>query len=170
MKAHELFRHLSAGEVQQVVVRACEDDGVPDKIAGAVLTFQNIPLRRFAKLPEETRRALVRRTLRDKRAAELSLYVLSAALVRTRASLIETFLDAAGLPHDGPNLSFEGAIPEPPAERVGAAIDASLAGFDARDVSLYLHAFAAQPDVKWPSLDARLASDERLRLEDRSAA
>ncbi len=85
MKAHELFRHLSSAEVREVVVRACEDDGVPDKIAGAVLTFQNIPLRRFERLPEGTRLSLVRRTLRDKRAADLSLYVLSAALVRTRA-------------------------------------------------------------------------------------
>jgi len=170
MKAHELFRHLSSAEVREVVVRACEDDGVPDKIAGAVLTFQNIPLRRFEKLAEETRRSLVRRTLRDKRAADLALYVLSAALVRTRARLIGAFLDAVGLPHDGPNLSVDGAIPEPPAKKVDAAVDAALAGFEARDVTLYLHAFAAQPDVEWPSLDARLARDERLRLEDRSAA
>ncbi len=170
MKAHELFRHLSSGEVRQVVVRACDDAAVPDRIAGAVLAFQNIPLRRFARLPEATRLALVRRTLRDKRAADLALYVLSAALVRTRASLIEAFLDAAGLPHDGPNLSFEGAIPEPPAKKVNAAVDAALAGFPARDVALYLHAFAAQPDARWPSLEARLAADERLRLEDCSAA
>jgi len=170
MKAHELFRHLSTAEVQDIVVRACEDESVPDKIAGAVLTFQNIPLRRFSKLPEETRLAFVRRTLRDKRAADLSLYVLSAALVRSRAPLIERFLDAAALPHDGPSLAFEGAIPEPPAAKVGAAVDAALAGFSPRDVALYLRAFAAQPDVTWPSLEARLGADERLRLEDRSAS
>jgi len=170
MKAHELFRHLSAAEVQDIVVRACEDDGVPDKIAGAVLTYRNIPLRRFSKLPEETRFAFVRRTLRDKRAADLSLYVLSAALVRSRAPLIETFLDAAELPHDGPSLAFEGAIPEPPPAKVEAAVDAALAGFSPRDVTLYLRAFAAQPDVNWPSLEARLAADDRLRLEDRSTS
>jgi len=170
MKAHELFRHLSTAEVQDIVVRACEDEGVPDKIAGAVLTFQNIPLRRFSRLPEETRLAFVRRTLRDKRAADLSLYVLSAALVRSRAPLIETFLDAAELPHDGPSLAFEGAIPEPSPAKVGAAVDAALAGFSPRDVALYLRAFAAQPDVNWPSLLARLAADDRLRLEDRSAS
>jgi hypothetical protein len=170
MKAHELFRHLSSAEVQKVVVRACEDDGVPDKIAGAVLTFQNIPLRRFERLAEETRLSLVRRTLRDKRATDLSLYVLSAALVRTRAPLIEAFLDAVGLPHDGANLSLDGPIPEPPAKTVGAAVDAALARFPARDVALYLHAFAAQPDVTWPALDARLTADARLRLEDRSSA
>jgi hypothetical protein len=170
MKVPKLFRHLSSEEVQKIVLSACEDAGVPDKIAGAVLTFQNIPLRRFEKLPAESRKGLVRRTLRDRRAAELSLYVLSAALVRSRARLIETFLDAAGLSHDGPNISVEGAIPEPSAKKLGAAIDAALARFAARDVALYLHAFAAQPDVAWPSLDARLAADERLQLEDRSNA
>jgi hypothetical protein len=36
-------------------------------------------------------------------------------------------------------------------------------------VSLYLHAFAAQPDVHWPLLDEKLVADDRLSLEDRSS-
>ena len=65
------------------------------KIAGGVITYQQIPLKRFARLNEETRKAYVRRTLRDKRAAELSLFVLSAALTRSRSTLITEFLEEA---------------------------------------------------------------------------
>ena len=169
MKPHEIVRRLSSAEVSALVLDACRDDSIPDKIAGGVLTYQNIPLRRFARLPEDTRRAYVRRTLRDKRAADLALYVLSAALTKGKAPLIEAFLTDVGLPHEGPSLSIEGEIPEPSKAKLNAAVDALLSAYPARDAAVYLHAFAAQPDVRWTSLDARLAEDERLALEDRSA-
>ncbi len=155
--------------MSDLVAAACEDDELPEKIAGGVLTYQQIPLKRFSKLPEETRRSYVRRTLRDKRAGDLSLYVLSAALTRRHGALISAFLDAAKLPHDGPSLTTEGEIAEPPAAVLARGVDAVLEKWPARDVSLYLHAFAAQPDVNWPRLDERLASDARLALTDRSA-
>jgi len=169
MKAHELFRLLSSDEVTSFVRSACEDDNVPDKIAGGVLTYQNISLKRLAKLPEKTRKAYVRRTLRDKRAAELAIYVLSAALVRRESALITTFLSAAGLPHEGPHVTVEGEIAEPPAKKVEAAVDGLLAGCPARRTAIYLHAFAGQPDMSWPALERRLAGDARLQVEDRSA-
>ena len=169
-KSHELFRRMSSAEVAAIVEAACEDDELPEKIAGGVLTYQQIPLRRFTKLPEETRYAYVRRTLRDKRASELGLYVLSAALTRRQASLIASFLEALKLPHDGPSLSTEGAIPAPTAKALARAVDALLRVHDARDVSLYLQAFASQPDVDWPVLVDLLDADERLVFEDRSAS
>jgi hypothetical protein len=168
--AYEIFRLLSPSEVAALVEAACEDDEVPEKIAGAVLTYQQIPLRRFSKLADETRRTYVRRTLRDKRASDLALYVLSAALTRRHGPLIAAFLDAVNVPHEGPSLATEGAVPEPAVGTLTAAIDAVLAQFPARDVALYLHAFAAQPDVSWPLLAGRLADDPRLAFEDRSAS
>ena len=170
MKAYEVFRHLANDEIDALVVRACEDEELPDRLAGGVLQYQAIPLKRFERLPDEARRAYVRRTLRDKRATDLSLYVLSAGLTRAKGEMISSFLDAIGLPHEGPTLSFETEIPEPAADIVGKGIDAVLAKHPARDVTLYLHAFASQPDVHWKSLDERLETDARLALEDRSAA
>ncbi len=167
-RAHEIFRFLAPAEVALLVETACEDDELPEKIAGGVLTYQQIPLRRFSKLPEETRRAYVRRTLRDKRASDLSLYVLSAALTRRHADLIAAFLDAVDLPHEGPSLSVEGEIPQPSEATLAKGVDEVLAKWPARDVSLYLHAFAAQPDVNWPLLDEKLVSDARLVFTDRS--
>ena len=170
MKPHELFRSLSSEETAAIVLSACEDEGVPDRLAGAVLSLQNISLARFGRLPEETRKAYVRRTLRDRRASELGLFVLSAALVRKKKELIETFLEAAGLPHDGAQLSLEGEVPEPPEATLDAAVNSLLSRFPARDAAIYLHAFAAQPDVHWRTLASRLAADGRLQLEDRSAS
>jgi hypothetical protein len=169
VKAHELFRLLSTSEVAAIVLDACEVEELAERIAGGVITYQQIPLKRFSRLSDETRKAYVRRTLRDKRASDLALYVLSAALTKGKAKMIEAFLDATGLPHDGPSLSFEGEIPEPPKAKVRAAVDELLKSFPPRDASLYLHAFTAQPDVHWALLDERLATDARLKLEDRSA-
>ena len=167
-RSHELFRLLSAAEVSTFVETACGDDELTEKIAGAVLTYQQIPLKRFSKLPEETRRAYVRRTLRDKRAEDLALYVLSAALTRKHAALISAFLDAVKLPHEGASLTTEGKIAEPSRTVLAKGVGAVLEKWPARDVSLYLHAFAAQPDVDWPVLDEKLVADPRLALEDRS--
>lgn len=168
MKAYELFRHLDGREIDELVRSACMDPEIPEKIAGGVLTYRKIPLRRFAKLPEETRKAYVRRTLRDKQAADLSLYVVSAALTRTHAEMISSFLDAVELPHEGPSLNVEGAIPEPAAKKLKSAVDKLLHAHPAREAALYLHAFASQPDVSWPALDERLATDPKLKVEDRS--
>jgi hypothetical protein len=169
MKAYELFRLLGSDEVDALVLRACQDDEIPEKVAGGVLTYQAIPLRRFTKLPEETRKSYVRRTLRDKRASDLALYVLSAALTRSNAQMISAFLDHLGLEHEGPNLSIDGEIAEPPKKKLKSAVDAVLKDFPHREVALYLHAFATQPDVHWTTLDERLVTDEALRLKDRSA-
>src|SRR5207253_2813882 len=81
----------------------------------------------FSKLPEETRKAYVRRTLRMPRAADLSLYVLSAGLTHARGAMISEFLDALSLAHEGPNLSIEGEIPEPAKKTLTAAVDKLLA-------------------------------------------
>ncbi len=160
---------MSSAEVASIVEAACEDDELPEKIAGGVITYQQIPLRRFSKLPEETRLAYVRRTLRDRRATDLGLYVLSAALTRRQAALISAFLEALKLPHEGPSLTTEGAIPAPGAKALRRAVDALLDVHEARDVALYLHAFASQPDVDWPVLEKLLESDALLAFEDRSA-
>ncbi len=170
MKAYEIFRRLSSTEIDAFVLAACEDDEIPEKIAGGILTYQRIPLTRLERAPEEVRKGLVRKTLRDKRGADLALYVLSGGLTRGSARLVEAFLEALGLPHDGPNLTAEGSVPEPSADALKGAVELLLRGFDARTAAIYLHAFSSQPDVAWPGLDALLASDPRLALEDRSAA
>lgn len=169
MKAYELFRLLDTAELDELVRAACEDPEIPEKIAGGVLTYRKIPLRRFAKLREETRKAYVRRTLRDKQAADLALYVVSAALTRTQAGMISAFLDAVELAHEGPTLNVEGEIKEPAAKKLKGAVDKLLHAYGQREVALYLHAFASQPDVHWPALDERLESDAKLKVEDRSA-
>ena len=161
---------MSSAEVASVVDAACEDDELPEKIAGGVLTYQQIPLKRFSKLPEETRLAYVRRTLRDKRASDLGLYVLSAALTRRQAELISSFLEALKLPHEGPSLTTAEAVPAPSQKALRRAVDSLLRVHEARDVALYLHAFASQPDVDWPVLESLLEKDARLAFEDRSAS
>ena len=170
MKPYEIFRRLSSSEVDALVLAACEDDEIPDKIAGGVLTLQRFPLKRFERLSDDARKGLVRKTLRDKRAEDLALYVLSAGLTRSKGEMIEAFLAALELPHDGPSLTADGPVGEPPELLLKKAIADLAAAHGARDVSVFLNAFVEQPDVSWPSLVAMLAADPALALEDRSAA
>jgi len=170
MKPYEIFRHLSSSEIDSLVLHACEDDDIPDKLAGGVITLQRVPLARLERLHEDVRKGYVRKTLRDKRAEDLALYTLSAGLVRAKGEMIEAFLAALDLPHDGPSLTADGPVGEPPEALLKKAIADLVAAHGARDVALFLNAFVEQPDVSWPSLVATLASDPALALEDRSAA
>ena len=170
MKPYEIFRLLSSPEIDALVLAACEDEEIPDQIAGSVLTLQRLPLKRFVRLHEDVRKGYVRKTLRDKRAEDLSLFVLSAGLTRTKGEMIESFLAALDLPHDGPSLTAEGAVAEPPKTRLKKAVADLLSAHGARDAAIFLHAFVEQPDVSWPSLVALLSADAGLALEDRSAA
>lgn len=170
MKPYEIFRRLSSSELDALVLTSCEDEEIPDKLAGAVLSLQRLSLKRFERLHEEVRKGYVRKTLRDKRAEDLALFVLSAALVRSKAGMIEPFLAALGLPHDGPSLTADGEVPEPPEALLKKAVSGLAASGGARDAALFLHAFVEQPDVSWPALRALLESDPALALEDRSAS
>lgn len=169
MKPYEIFRRLSSSEVDALVLAACEDDDIPDKIAGGVITLQRVPLSRLERLHEDVRKGYVRKTLRDKRAEDLALYTLSAGLVRTKGEMIEAFLAALDLPHEGPNLTADGPVGEPPELLLKKAVADLSATHGARDMAIFLNAFVEQPDVSWPALGAMLASDEALALEDRSA-
>ena len=114
MKPYEIFRRLSNSEIDAIVLAACEDDEIPDKIAGGVLSLQRVPLNRFERFPEDVRKGYVRKTLRDKRAEDLSLFVISTGLVGSKAEMIEAFLAALDLPHEGPSLTADGPVAEPP--------------------------------------------------------
>jgi len=170
MKPYEIFRRLSTSEADALVLSACEDDDIPDKLFAGVLTLQKLQVKRFERMDDEGRKGLVRKTLRDKRADDLALYVLSAGLTRSKGGMIESFLSALDLPHDGPSLTAEGPVAEPPAALLAKSVADLVAAHGARDVATFLHAFVEQPDVSWPSLAALLADDASLALEDRSAA
>lgn len=170
MKPYEIFRRLSNSEIDAIVLVACADDEIPDKIAGSVLTLQRVPLNRFERFPEDVRKGYVRKTLRDKRAEDLCLFVISAGLVGSKAEMIEAFLAALDLPHEGPSLTADGPVAEPPELLLKKAVADLVSAHGGRDVAIFLNAFVEQPDVSWPSLADLLANDESLALEDRSAS
>ena len=105
----------------------------------------------------------MRKTLRDKRAEDLSLFVLSAGLTRAKGEMIEAFLAALDLPHEGPSLTADGPVAEPPELLLAKAIADLVAAHGGRDVAVFLNAFVEQPDVSWPSLVAALAATRASR-------
>lgn len=170
MKPYEIFRRLSNSEIDVIVLASCEDDEIPDKIAGGVLSLQRVPLHRFERFTEDVRKGYVRKTLRDKRAEDLALFVISTGLVGSKAEMIEAFLAALDLPHEGPSLTADGPVDEPPELLLKKTVADLVSAHGGRDVALFLNAFVEQPDVSWPTLVAMLATDPSLALEDRSAS
>lgn len=168
MKPYEIFRRLSSSEIDALVL-ACEDNEIPDKIAGGVLSLQRVPLTRFERFTEDVRKGYVRKTLRDKRAEDLSLFVISTGLVGAKAEMIEAFLAALDLPHEGPSLTADGPVAEPPETLLKKTVADLASAHGARDVAIFLNAFVEQPDVSWPALVSLLATDQSLALEDLSA-
>ena len=93
--------------------RRARTTSCPEKIAGGVLTYQQIPLRRFTKLPEETRlRLREAHAARQARVRPRPVRPLGGAHAPA-GGLISSFLEALKLPHDGPSLTTEGRDPGP---------------------------------------------------------
>ena len=78
--------------------------------------------------------------------------------------MLITFLDAAGIEHNGKGEVEE--LPEEIAEdKAEAAVAALLAAFPPKQVALYLHMFQDQRPDGWPSLTKAIEARPELNLE-----
>lgn len=94
----------------------------------------------------------------------VSAQLLQIWFVGSHSALLCDFLDALGIKHDD-NGTIEQLPPAPDKAAVRTAVDTVLAKHDPALVVAYLHAFQALDDAGgWPSLEALLAEDERLKL------
>lgn len=164
MRAYQLFQYLS-----------------PELAAGIVRDMQTEQREGYraalAKLAEQKRLrpVFVQRKSREdqarwmstqlglKTADEVAESLLQVWLVKCQQDLIVTFLDNAGISHDG-----EGSIEDLPdkieEDKLDAAINACLKTHPPEIVALYLRVFQLQQGNGWPEIARVLETDERLRL------
>ena len=89
--------------------------------------------------------------------------VLQLWLLKSKAAMLTTFLDAAEIKHDG-----EGQVDDLPdeisAKKAKAAVDATLKENPPMEVAIYLQLFQRQKDGGYPALAAELEKRDELKL------
>ncbi len=163
LKSHELIGFMSQGLASEILTYAYESDKPLYRATlSAVAEARHLRPVFLERQPRTQRHAAMLATL-----ARPSLEVITANLIRTwllkkHNALLVDFLDALGIPHK------EGVVEDLPATiedaKLHSAVDTVLAKHPPEVVSVYLNAFDEMNEVKWPNLDAMLASDKRLQL------
>lgn len=102
--------------------------------------------------------------LNTKSNEEVTAQIFQIWLLKGQSQMLITFLDAAGIEHNG-----KGEVEELPEEiaddKAEAAVAALLAAFPPKQVALYLHMFQEQRPGGWPSLAKAIEARSELNLE-----
>jgi hypothetical protein len=114
------------------------------------------------EMPKTERHATWARILSHPQMEVLSFNILSTWLIETQTPMLCTWLDALGIEH-GANGCADNFPPEPPKEKLQAAVDRLLAKFDPALAGIYLHSFNQIDETQWPALDEILRADPRLQ-------
>lgn len=89
--------------------------------------------------------------------------ILQLWLLKGRTEMLKTFLDAAGIKHDGEGQVDE--LPDDiPAKKAKEGVDAILKDFPPAEVAIYLHLFQRQKEGGWPTIAAELEKRAELKL------
>jgi hypothetical protein len=89
--------------------------------------------------------------------------ILQIWLLKSQGAMLTTFLDAAGIEHDGKGQVDE--LPDDIAEdKAEAGVKALLAAFPAKQVALYLHMFQIQRPEGWAGLTKVMEAHPESKL------
>lgn len=160
-----MFSSLSADLVKQMLDWFREQDRKVYKTAVASLTSQRKLRPIFIErkpLPDQY--AWIHKTLQLRDSSSIGEHLLQAWLMGGQQELLAAFCDAMGIEHDG-NGTVSGDLPDRlDPDKLDQAVDALTSSHDPRLVTLYLTCFNQQVPGGWDSLNAKLESDERLKL------
>lgn len=102
--------------------------------------------------------------LNTKANEEVTAQIFQIWLLKGNEKMLVTFLDAAGISHNG-----KGEVEDLPEEiaddKAEAAVTALLAEYPVKEVALYLYMFQAQRPEGWPSLGKAIEARPELKLE-----
>jgi len=113
------------------------------------------------KKPLAERHAWMAAELAKKSNADVAAEVLQGWLFACRKPMMAAFLDSLGAPHE--DALIENLPPEPPRDKIEAAVSALLDSHPAWAVAAYLNLFVEMDIAEWPSLRGIVESDPRLQ-------
>jgi len=165
LSPHEIFARMPAPTAEQLFAFLHEKETRLYKATIDTLAKQRKLRAVFVeRKPRPERHAWMREVLGRKVTDDVAAQLLQIWLVSGHSAMLCDFLDSLGIPHDA-----QGTIEEVPAapsrEALEGAVTALLGKHDPGIVPVYLHAFQAfDGDGGWPTLEAMLAEDPRLKL------
>jgi hypothetical protein len=165
VKAHELYSAVDPAFVSQILdwFRA-NDKNVYRSAVATLATNRKLRPVFIEKKSMAEQYAWIQKTLKLKACDTIGEHLLQAYLMAGQQSLLAMFCDGMGIPHDGKG-SVVGDLPKGlDAERLNTTVDRLVDIFEPRLVTVYLHCFNMQKPEGWPTLTAKLESDERLKL------
>lgn len=165
VKSYEIYSAIDPSVVNSMLDWFRDNDRNVYKTAVATLA-QSRKLRPVfvQKKPLPDQYAWIRKTLQLKSSETIGEHLMQAWLMAGNQNMLAAYCDAMGIEHDGKG-SVTGALPdELDAAKLDAAVDSLVEKFDPVLVSVYLRFFNLQKPGGWPALEAKLESDERLKL------
>ena len=165
MKAHELFRRMSAPLAAEIFTFLRTEQKPVYKAAVQGLANQrNLRAVFIERKPPNERHPWLQAALSRSISDTLASHILQAWLLGANKSMLCDFLDAVGIKHEEDGTIDE--VPQAPQkETIVAAVQQLLAKYPAENVAVYLHAFREMEGAThWVALDEILAEESRLAL------
>jgi hypothetical protein len=163
-KAHEIFARMPGETATELFAFVLEKEKPLYKATLESLAQQRKLRPIFIeRKPKPERHAWLKESLGRKASEGVAAHLLQIWLIGEHKALLCDFLDALGIAHDE-NGTIENLPENPAPEKLRAAVDSLMAKYDSKVVAVYLHAFQALDETGWPSLEAMLGEDERLKL------
>ena len=165
MKAHELYTAVDPAIITQILDWFRANDR--NVYNSAVATLANNRKLRPVFIQKKTlidQYTWITKTLKINACDTIGEHLLQAYLMAGQQSLLAMFCDGLGIPHDGKG-SVVGDLPKKlDPDRLNSTVDRLVDIFDPKLFTVYLHCFNMQTPGGWPELNAKLESDERLKL------
>lgn len=165
MKAYELFTVVPSSLVTEMLdwFRA-NDRNVYKAAVSSLTSHRKLRPVYVERKPRTEQYAWIQNALTSKQSEVIGEHLLQAWLMAGKEEMLARFCDATGIEHDGKG-SITGELPtEIEAAKVDAAVEELLKHDDKAVVAVYLQVFNLQRPGGWPTLSAKLESDERLKL------
>ena len=170
MNASEIFQHLSPGLNEQVLSYLNTAEKPTYKVAIQTLATQRKLRPIFVeRKPRAERQAWIGAALARPNNEGIASNLLQMWLMGAQAPVLCDFLDALGIEHDE-HGGIESLPAAPEAEKINAAVEATLAKHPAEIVAVYLHSFQTMDIAGWPTLGETLEKDTRLHLPNATPA
>ncbi len=165
MHAYELFQAVKPSIVSDMLMWMRETDRNLYKTAlGGLASNRKMRLPYIQKKPVTEQIAWVHKNLKHKTSDMIAEHLLQVYFMQGQETLLITFCDSLGIPHNGKG-QVEEALPEKlDEESLKKAIDALLEDNDPALVTLYLRTFNLQTPDGWTAMSDALENDERLKL------